>query len=383
MLFKKKETAPTTITSQIRINRCSSCGQILQTDDPKKSGYISPNRLEKHIEEGFCNRCYNLRHFNASNNNEFNADYIKILNKAKNDQALIVYVLDLFSFEPSLIPNIGKYLPDNLIVILNKRDILGPLFNDDKLISDALKRLKVENIIPRKILLFSSITQLNITKLFNIMNEERKGKDVYFIGASLVGKSSIVTEMLRQYVNNTSRMITTKQIEGTYLDVMEIPLDENSSMYDTPGIFNPNSILNQLERNTSKYIVPREEVNLRKIILSKKMGIIAGAIFAFTIESGEKTEYTFRVSNAVDFTIIKLDKLEKTFNNLIATNAVKPISEQIKTLNDLSVQEVEVPNVDKEVTLVIFGLLRITFKGIGQKFKIYLPKNVAIKLLID
>lgn len=381
MFFKKSNTSKSTLTSQIRISRCSSCGTILQDEEKNEVGYISPSRIEKHIEELTCDRCYNLRHYNASTN-EFDADYKKILANAVKTNSLIVYVIDLFSFEPSLIPNISQYLGDNVLVILNKRDVLPSFKDGNTILEESKKRLASEHIYPKKMILFSSYSGLNVKELFDSMNQLRKGKDVYFIGSFLVGKSSIVTEMLRQYKNTTDRMIVTKQVEGTILDVMEIPLDEDSSMYDTPGIYNPSSILNQLERDTYKYIIPRDEIKPREIILEQNQYLMVGGITCIGLESENKTSITINASNNLEINKIKKDNLERSFNSLASSKLGKPSSSLIQQLSDLERKEILIPP-SGNIKLTIYGLLNMTFKGEGQKFVIYLPKKVNIKVLIN
>lgn len=381
MLFKKTGSSKATLTSQIRISRCSSCGAILQDDNKNEVGYISPSRIEKHIEEMTCDRCYNLRHYNASSN-EFDADYKKILANAVKSEALIVYVVDLFSFEPSLIPNISQYLGNNVLVILNKRDLLPASKDDNEILAESKRRLAADHIYPKDIVLFSSYSGLNVEKLFTTMNKLRNGKDVYFIGSFLVGKSSIVTEMLRQYRNETDRMITTKQVEGTVLDVMEIPLDEDSSIYDTPGIYNPSSILNQLERDTYKYIIPREEIKPRDITLEQDQYLIFGGISCLGVESDSKVELILNASNNLEINKIKKDKLERSFNQIASNKLGKPSSSLINQLSDLERKEILIPP-SGNIKLIIYGLLNITFKGEGQKIVIYLPKKVNIKVLIN
>jgi len=74
------------VTSEIKIQRCSSCGAILQISDSKRSGYITPNRYEKGPESGMCDRCYNLSHYNVSGDKNYTPDYLKIVQRAKENQ---------------------------------------------------------------------------------------------------------------------------------------------------------------------------------------------------------------------------------------------------------------------------------------------------------
>lgn len=366
------------VTSEIKMHRCSSCGAILQTTDPTRNGFISPDRLENGPESGICDRCYKLSHFNVSNDKNYTPDYLKIVQKAKEKEALVVYVLDLFAFEGSIIPNLGKELPSNVLVLLNKRDVLPKETNDKELENNARRRLAIEHIDPIDIIILSSAKNLNVDNLFNILNQHRKGKDVFFIGASKVGKSSIINTILRQYKNETNRVISTTHIPDTNLDVMEIPLDDVSSIYDTPGIYNPQSCLNRLERHAVKYIVPQEEVVLRTYSSNDRQSYLLGGIGCFNFISGPKTTFSFSFSNDVAITRVKIEKAESTFASLASTKQVKPTSIDIKTFKDLERHEIKVP-ASGDITIHILGLGRISFKGANQKFDLYIPKHVGIK----
>jgi ribosome biogenesis GTPase YqeH len=372
----------TTLTSQIRIRRCSACGSILQSADPSSSGYISKGRDEKGVENGICDRCYNLRHYNSTENQEFGGDYIKILKKATDGQALVVFVLDLFSLESSLIPNIGQYLGNNVLVVLNKRDVFPKATSDEEIIENAQKRLFLEHIHPQGILLVSAAKQTNIELFLKTMDQLRKGKDVYFIGTSGVGKSSLVNAILRNYTNDTARVISTNTVQGTKLEVMEIPLDDVSSMYDTPGIFNPRSILNQLDRMSFKYIVPREEIKPRSFSSNSGQAFIFGAVAVLEFVEGKKTDFSFLISDDLAVTRTKSGTLERTFRSLAQTGQAKPVSESIKSLDDLEKKEIAIP-ASGQMEISVFGLGTISFSGANQRLAIYLPKNVGLKVLAE
>jgi hypothetical protein len=110
------------------VRRCFSCGAILQSDDPKKEGYVEKRILDNTPLEDlvFCQHCYQDAKFNLTPvEATVDPDFLTMLKDAQASDALIVYVVDLFSFECSFIKEVSElvsHLP--MIVIANKRDLM-------------------------------------------------------------------------------------------------------------------------------------------------------------------------------------------------------------------------------------------------------------------
>lgn len=377
MILRKKSSG---VTNEIRVRRCYGCGAILQDKNPKMTGYIPSIKIQEE-EEQLCERCYKLRHYNEVDTTpHFNDDYVNILKEANKSQSLIVYVLDIFALEASLIADIAPLLGQKLLVVLNKRDILPKSLSDEKIIQSIKARLKSDNIFPLEVIITSSQKNYHIDDLLKTIEKFRTGNDVYFIGSSQVGKSSLVNNILKSYKNETNKLITTSHYPGTTLDVIQIPLDKTSYMYDTPGIFNPESILNQMERHILKYIIPRTEIRPMIYQSNSKQSYILGAIARFDFVEGGKTNFTFRISNDVAITRTKLEKADRTFDSLCVTKQVQPVSITIKSTKDLERHEFTLPD-SGLVQILIVGLGSADFQAAGQKIVVYAPKMVAVKVL--
>lgn len=371
-----------TLTSQIRIGRCSHCAEILQTEDRNAPGYISPMRIRNHDEEGTCDRCYALRHSpHQENEPEFGKDFISILNRARESEALVVYVCDLFDLDSSYIPDIEKYLGKNILVVLNKSDVL-PKGKDEKAIKeDALRHLEDEGIIASDAIITSSLSDFRISEFIAKISEMRKGKDVYVIGPSFVGKSSLINAFLRKYHNDTNRIITKVEVPSSSLRLLEIPLDEDSSIYDTPGIYNSRSLLSVVERSEWRYIVPQEEIKPRSYPLGSSQALIFGGIAVLKVEDGKKTDYTLEVCNEMAVTRVKLNNLEKTFNAFAEGNEVHPVTRSVKELKDLRAKEITVPS-KGVMEISVFGFGHITFEARNQKLVMLLPAGVSLRAVL-
>ena len=229
MIFKKNTS--TGVTSEIRIRRCYSCGAILQDNNPNEEGYVTSDRIKNIDDDILCERCYKLRHFSSPKTNNFNSDFATILLSAKEEKALGVYVLNAFSLYGSIIESIPPYLPNNLLVIINKRDVLPTEISNEYLKKQVTAIFNKQQVSPKDILITSANEPESIKKILESINNLRKGKNVYFFGAVQVGKSSLVNEILRNYTNETSKLITTVQYPNTSLNVISIPLDKNTYLF--------------------------------------------------------------------------------------------------------------------------------------------------------
>lgn len=378
MILRKKNSG---VTNEIRIRRCYGCGAVLQDKNPKMTGYIPTIKL-KQEDEQLCERCYKLRHYNEQDDQDpqFNSDYESILKEAVKTQALIVYVLDIFSLEASFIANIGPMLGTNLLVILNKRDILPKSLSDDKIIADCKARLKSENVFPTEILITSSHKNYNIDSLLKTIETMRKEKT-----SILLELHKLVNHHLLTIFWSLTRIKQTSWLQHhtsqeQHSMIIQIPLDKDSYMYDTPGIFKADSLLNQIERQLLKYVVPRTEIRPGVYQSNSKQSYCLGAIARIDFIDGPKTNFTFMLSNDVTITRTKLEKADHTFDSLALTKQIQPASLTIKSIKDLDKHDFVLP-VGGDVELLIVGLGYVTFKANGQKISVYVPHNVACKVM--
>ena len=84
-----------------KVRKCYFCGATLQCDDPNKEGYVNPEVLENPTQNfAFCQKCFEAERFRALSNEPFiDYEFIDVLREAKRNGCLLVYVVNLFSFE--------------------------------------------------------------------------------------------------------------------------------------------------------------------------------------------------------------------------------------------------------------------------------------------
>lgn len=380
MFFDKKQKA-SGLTAEIRIKRCYGCGAILQDKDPKQTGYVPSEKLSGD-DDVLCERCYKLRHYSAFTKSPvFNTDYVTILSKARQENALAVYVLNAFCLSGSFLDGIGNYLPEKVLIVINKRDLLPQSYSDEYIKAYVKKKLEAEKINPLDIIITSaSATKTeNMNTLFAAINEYRNKKSVYLIGAYQVGKSSITNCFLLDYNNTTNKMITTSPYPGTTLDVISIPLDENTYLYDTPGIYNPDSMVSFLEPELIKYVLPRNCIRPEMYPSKPSQAFVFSNFAAIKFVKGEKTNFLFYKSNDLTISRCKNDKVEKLIDENSKNSNLDLRTIKIKSGSDLVKTTLKAIPSQMNV-LRIYGLSFVSFQGIDQEIEVLAPKGVKVVL---
>ncbi|MFA6862025.1 MAG: GTPase, partial [Bacilli bacterium] len=325
-------------------------------------------------------RCFKLRHFSSLRKNpDFNLDYVTILNDAKEHDALAVYVLNAFNPAGSILDGIGKYLPKNVLVLINKMDVLPKDFSSQNLIDYVTEKLAKDNIHPQKILLTSSsgINPSNIKEVIKQINVLRNGKSVYFFGAYQVGKSSLINCLLMDYTNSTDNMITTSNYPGTTLDVISIPLDNKSYIYDTPGIYNPKSLISFLEPEVVKYVLPRKTIEPQKFNLKANQSLVISNFVRIDLVSGSKTDILGLISNDVDVEKLKTSKADSYLTSLSNDDSITSKSNKIRSSSDLTITHVVSKKAEK-MRIRIVGLGIFDYIGVDQEIDVFAPNGVEV-----
>ena len=378
MFFHKTKSSG--VTAEIRVKRCYGCGAILQDQDPNEVGYIPKEKLESD-QENLCERCYKLRHYSKYRaSGDFTIDYVTILSRAKEENALVCYVLNAFSLEGSFLKGINKFLPDHFLVIVNKRDLLPKGYSDEYIIDRVKERMEKDGSKPIDIIITSSGNHRNnIDALISSIENNRNGKSVYFVGAYQVGKSSLINCLLMGYTNCTEKMITTSPYPGTTLDVISIPLDDDSFLYDTPGIYNSSSIISFIEPEIVKYVLPRSEVKPETYASKEGQSFIVSNLARIDFISGDKTNFTFYKSNDLTLQRCKTNKADSLFDSI--ANNVNSEARTAKVTSMKSLKKVTFhADGNDTARLVINGLLFVEFIQKGQTIDCYVPEPVEVSL---
>ena len=354
------------------MKKCIGCGAILQSTDKLKEGYISENLIDR--DNAYCLRCHRLRNYNE-NNEVLKEDYVKILSKICNEDALIVHIVDLFDFSNTFLPQIKRLTGQNdCIICANKRDLLPKSVKDNKIINFVRHMANLDDFKALDVILTSAKTLDNITNLVESIIKYANGRKVYFVGCANVGKSSIINAILKKYSDETKDIITTSNIPGTTLGFIEIHLDD-FSFIDTPGVFNERQIVNNLTSESMNKIMPKKEIKPINLQLDSKQTVFISGLARFDFLDGDRTNFTFYFSNDLLIHRTKLENADNLFARQITELLNPPTKEEYDNLTYYS----RILNFDgdKKMDLVLSGLGFITIKD-KCKIKITTVEGVVI-----
>lgn len=289
---------------------CQGCGAVIQTEKSHESGYTPVSALDK--EPVICKRCFRLKHYNEVQDVSLtDDDFLKMISQIRDTKGLIVNIIDIFDFNGSVIPSLQRLTGNNPIILVgNKVDLLPKSTNKNKLVQWLKKSAKDMGLHVKDVLLISAANGQGFSELEKVIADLRNGQNVYVVGSTNVGKSTLINRL----INNSTGIneaITTSYFPGTTLGFIDIPLDESSSLFDTPGVINRKQMAHYISEQDLKVITPKKEIKPRIFQLNVKQTLYFGGLARIDFEKGDKQSFVCYFSNQLSIHRTKLEKAEQ------------------------------------------------------------------------
>ena len=363
------------------VRRCHNCGVILQGNDPNAEGYIEPAVLEMPTARVlFCNKCFEESRYNFTPRTpKVSEEYLSVIQDAEASDALIVYVIDLFSFENSFVPAVTEIIEGlNILIIANKRDLLPASMNDDLLREYVAHRARNARFkVTRDDVILTSLTSLGDTSaIMEEIEKRRMRHDVYILGATGAGKTQLISSLVHSYHNQSNRVISSSMYPGTNLRLLQIPLDTSTFIFETPGISLDNTITTKLDLEGIQAVSPTEPVKARSQTMEAGDSLLIGGLARIELIKGGKTELKAFFSKNVTLSKVRLHP-DDVFFRRARSGSAYPTSHTLQSPSDFDAYDLAVEETGPR-DIGIAGLGWVCFEGAGQTFRIFTPKNVAI-----
>lgn len=287
--------------------KCVGCGAILQDVDKSKDGFT--NNIE---DSELCMRCFRMINYgDYSISNKSSEDFVNIIKNVNKTNSLVLYLVDLFTLNNN-INMINKYLDNKTILVMTKRDILPKSFKDIKL-KEYVRKLNVSNNIVDTIII-SSKKDYNLDLLMNLIDKYKTDNKVYLVGATNSGKSTLVNKIIKNYTDSV-KCVTESLMPSTTLDIIEIKINDDLTLIDTPGLIDKNSIINYIDTKTIKKITPKSEIKPKTFQLNSGKSILIDDIARLNYINGDKNSFTVYVSNNLEVVQMNNETRLDNYNN--------------------------------------------------------------------
>jgi len=357
--------------------RCIGCGVQIQTEDKKKIGYAPPSSLEK--ETVICQRCFRLKHYNEVQDVSLtDDDFLKILHGIGNSRGLVVKIVDIFDFNGSWLPGLHRFVGNNRILLVgNKVDLLPKSVKHTKLINWMKKAAKDLGLKPIDVFLISAEKGIGVREVMEAMEHYRNGEDVYVVGCTNVGKSTFINRIIRE-VTGEGNIITTSHFPGTTLDIIEIPLDDGSAIYDTPGIINHHQMAHYVDKKDLKVITPKKEIKPKVYQLNEEQTLFFGGIARLDYVKGGQRSFVCHFSNDLKIHRTKLEKADEIYEKHKGELLQPPREDYIEMVPPLVAHSFTIK--ERKTDIVFSGLGWVTCNEPGAQVVAYVPKGVNVIL---
>lgn len=284
--------------------KCLGCGALFQIKDPKKAGFIEKENFDKAV---ICKRCFRIKNYGDYEViNKNIKDYEKIFDEISKRRDLILFLCDIFTLDESL--NYINKLSGKVILVITKKDLLPKSVKEYKLINYIKKNYNL-NIVD--IIFVSSNKNYNIDLLYNLINKRKVSNNVYLVGNTNAGKSTLINALIKSYGKNDS-FITTSSLPATTIDLIEVKLNDVLTLVDTPGLVSPNNYLTNLNLKEVKKILPKVEIKPRTYQMKPNQSLLIGDYARIDYLSDEKNSFTIYLSNN-----IKVDRINLNTNDIL------------------------------------------------------------------
>lgn len=324
------------------IKTCLGCGIKLQDENVLQEGYTTS------LDNDICQRCFRMKNYGEYQMiTKSNDEYLEILKSVGQTKDLVLYITDLLNLEKN-IEQIRNIISNKMILVLNKRDVLPKSVNEKKLI----KYLEDKDVHFEEVIVVSVNKNYNIDYLLKRIKFYQTSKNVYVIGHTNAGKSSLINKLIQNY-SDKCQELTMSPLPSTTLNTISIEINDYLTLIDTPGLVDSGSVLNHVDTSLVKRISAKKEIKPRTYQLRVNQSIIIEDLIRIDYVEGEKNSFTLYVSND-----LKVRRLLNLLNN--------------NDLKDKSRVTYEV-KYDEDLVINGLGFIKIVNKGL---IDVYIDKDI-------
>lgn len=359
-------------------SRCPGCGAKLQSEDPSLPGYVPEEALGKE-ERVICRRCFRIRHYNDFSAVEVDdGAFLQMLGRIAGTDSLVVHIVDIFDFEGSIIGGLKRFIGGNpVLMVVNKMDLLPKSVNPNRIVNWVRKQAKEHGLKVVDAVLCSAKKNIGFDRVLEAIARTRGNRDVYVVGATNTGKSTLINRLIRDF-SDLDEELTTSRYPGTTLDLVKIPLDDGRYIIDTPGVVYPYRYTELVSKRNVQALLPEKPIHPVVYQLKPEQTLFFAGFARFDFAAGEAQSFTCYVSNAIRIHRTKLANADALYAAQAGNLLSPPSREEAEALPEWTVHRFTVrPGERKDIAISGLGWIKVN--GLtGAQLAVHLPRGVRV-----
>lgn len=356
---------------------CAGCGVRIQTESKELPGFVPVSALEK--EPLICQRCFRIKHYNEAASVAVDQDdFLRLLSGIGNTKALVVHIVDIFDFEGSLISGLQRFVGNNpVLLVVNKIDLLPKSLNMNRVRNWVQRQAKQEGLRTVDVVLCSAKRNIGFERVIEEIERYREGRDVYVVGATNVGKSTLINRLIHDY-SDLEQELTTSRYPGTTLDAIHIPLDDGKAIIDTPGIVYSSRLTEIVPRSFLGTLLPDKPIKPLVYQLNAGQTLFMGSIARFDFVEGERQSFTLYVANGLNIHRTKLERADQLYEEHKGGLLGGPAKEQLEEIPVWTRHSLRVKQGSySDIYISGLGWIQVNSDS-GALIDVYAPKSVKV-----
>lgn len=268
--------------------KCLGCGITLQSVNKKGLGYC-PKKIE---EATYCERCFKIIHYNKASVATLPKESAKIISIVNKKALHVFFLIDFLNINSETI-NKFKEIETPKTLIISKCDVIPKSIK----LNNVSAYLKEEYELDSEIIFVSSTKAKNLGSIMNVLEKESV-TTAYVLGFTNSGKSTLINALYENYTSNKSK-ITTSLIPNTTLDFINVKINDNLTLIDSPGFILNNNLYKNDDIAFIKRINPKNYLKPITFQCNKLMYLNIEDKIIFKINS-KNNSLTFYLSNELN-----------------------------------------------------------------------------------
>ncbi|MFV0479502.1 MAG: ribosome biogenesis GTPase YqeH [Anaerorhabdus sp.] len=340
--------------------KCKGCGAKLQYNNENKIGYTPK------VDGDYCKRCFRLTHYDELDfSMKTGIDPDDIFRQVNQKDALILWVVDLFDFEASMVKGLHRHLPNkDILMVATKRDLLPETLGNDKLARFIFGRLKQFDIHLSGLVVTGKDIENGKMEVMRAVEQLAKGRDIIVLGKANAGKSTLLNALIGE------NQLTSSRYPGTTLDFNMLSI-QGHTFIDTPGLEGNKTVIMDIDEKDLKAILPFETIKPRGFQCKGNQSFAIAGLARLDFYDCSAASIVFYVSNRCDIHRGKIEGAEKLWKEHYG-KLLQP------TTSHHQFSKQKIPMAKEKMDIVIDGLGWISVSGKIKEIEVTYPQGVNV-----